>query len=113
MGNLEGAYEMVFPITAIRKGNAFRAEIVYSEKAEGTCAARLVSGNQAFWAALPEEAGGNVSWILLMKNWLYGDGSGQAPVPEWNVLSGTLLKKKRKDKNEFGLKFDVVLRARV
>ena len=109
LGNLEGAYEMVFPITAIRKGNAFRAEVVYSEKAEGTCLARLVSGNQAFWAALPEEAGGNVSLdFAYEKLAFYRDGSGQAPVPEWNVLSGTLLKKKRKDKNEFGLKFDVV-----
>ena len=107
---LEGEFEIIFPTAAIRKGNSFSGTVAFSEKIEDQYLTRLVIGKESLWGVFSEELKGDVSLDLDYKKLeFYRNGVPfQKALPKESALLGKLVKRKRKNKNEYGLKFDVL-----
>ncbi|MDD4000510.1 MAG: hypothetical protein PHX62_06430, partial [Bacilli bacterium] len=110
--SLEGNLEMSFPTDALIIGDAFKAEVISSEEIEGICLSRLKTNQSYYWGAFLEAVSGEVSLDFDYKKLdFYNQGKLiKASIPCFNNLPGYLVKRKRKDKNEYGLKYDLIFK---
>ncbi len=110
--NLQGEYMLVFPTDAFIIGKSFKAKVLSSESIGDKYLVRLNLLTNDLWATFPVKVSGEISLDLDFKkiNFIKNGKIEKEALPEYNSLIGILEKKKRKDKNVNGLKFDVIFK---
>lgn len=107
----DGEYIASFPTDAFLKGGKYSGTAAFAGSTkDGKSLIRMRSGEEEFWLVSDEEIDGETSFTPDYKKFTFAkDGEVvKKCLDTGNVLEGRFIKKKRKQKNQLGLKFDIV-----